>query len=186
MATVTVPQTMLTAEEFAERPDPGHPEELVRGRIAIMPPPRPRHGHLCNKVGRLLGNFAEAHQLGWVFNNDSGVITERAPDTVRGAAAAFYSYARLPKDNLPDHYPEVAPELVVEVRSPSERWARLLAKVAEYLEVGVLMVVVLDDEQRSAHVFTADGPQRVLTADDALTFPEILAGLNLTVRQVFE
>ena len=46
---------LLTAEEFAQRPDPGYPEELVRGRIVPMPISRPRHGEICSRVGRVPG-----------------------------------------------------------------------------------------------------------------------------------
>jgi Uma2 family endonuclease len=184
MATVT--EALLTAEQFAALPDPGHPEELVRGRIVPMPMPKPRHGYICNKVGRIIGNFVEEHQLGWVLNNDTGVITERNPDTVRGADVAFYSFGRLPRGELPDHYPEVAPELVFEVRSPSDRWPQVLAKVAEYLEAGVLIVVVLDDERRSAHVFGADGTNRMLGADDELKLPDLLGEFRVAVGRFFE
>ena len=56
----TALQPVLTAEEFGRRPDPGYPEELVRGRIVSMSPPNPRHGQICNKVGRILTFPTEA------------------------------------------------------------------------------------------------------------------------------
>ena len=65
-ASVITP-AMLTAEEFAGRPDPGHPEELVRGRIVPMPMPKPRHGEICNRAGRILGNWADERGLGRVL-----------------------------------------------------------------------------------------------------------------------
>jgi hypothetical protein len=54
----TAAQLLYTAEEFARRPDPGYPEELVRGRI-VSTPPQPRHGQVCAKVLGILGNFAD-------------------------------------------------------------------------------------------------------------------------------
>ena len=103
-ASTTAP-TLLTAAEFARRPDPGHPEELVRGRIVPMPPPTRRHGQICSQVRSIFsGNFFEDHDLGHVVSNDAGVITERGPDTVRGADVAFYSYNRVPKGPLPADY----------------------------------------------------------------------------------
>ena len=51
MATVAEPEVLLTAEQYAQRPDPGYPEELVRGRIVPMPMPKPRHGYIGNKAG---------------------------------------------------------------------------------------------------------------------------------------
>jgi Uma2 family endonuclease len=122
MSTASVPTpALLTAEQFAERPDPGYPEELVRGRIVPMSMPKPRHGEICNKAGRILGNFAEDRDLGRVLSNDTGVITERGPDTVRGADISFYSFARVPKGPLPDRYLDTPPDLVVAVRLPHER-----------------------------------------------------------------
>jgi Uma2 family endonuclease len=162
-------EALLTAEQFAQRPDPGYPEELVRGRIVPMPHPNRRHGQICSKAVRIFGNYVEEHDLGHVLSNDGGVITERDPDTVRGADVAFYSFERLPRGPLPASYGPEMPELVVEVRSPSDRWPKVLAKVVEYLEAGVSFVVVLDDERRSAHLFGAEGTTRMLGPDDELT-----------------
>ena len=186
MATVAEAAPLITAEQFAQRPDSGYPEELVRGRIVPLPMPKPRHGYICNKAGRIFGNFVEEHRRGWVLNNDTGVITERDPDTVRGADVVYYSYDRLPPGELPESYAEVAPELVVEVRSPGDRWPQVLAKVAEYLEAGVLVVLVLDHKRLSAHVFDAEGTHRMLGPDDELTFPNLLPGFRVIVRQFFE
>jgi Uma2 family endonuclease len=184
-ASAAVP-TLMTAAEFARRPDPGHPEELVRGRIVPMPPPTRRHGQICSKSVRIFGNFAEEHDLGQILSNDSGVITEQGPDTVRGADVAFYSYNRISRGPLPADYGEVPPELVVEARSPSDRWPKILTKVAEYLNAGVLAVVVLDDDSRTALLCLADQAPRRLGPDDELTIPDILPGFAVPVRRFFE
>ena len=68
-ASLTSP-ALLTAEEFAERPDPGYPEELIRGRIVPMPMPKPRHGQICGKADYLLRNHADAQGLGHLLSND--------------------------------------------------------------------------------------------------------------------
>ncbi len=65
-------ETLMTAEEFGRMPDDGRRTELVQGRVIELPPPRSRHGKVCNKTGRLLGNFAEEHDLGHVMSNDTG------------------------------------------------------------------------------------------------------------------
>ena len=151
LATTMTAPALLTAEQFGERPDPGYPEELVRGRIIPMSVAMPRHGQICGKVCYLLGSFADDHDLGHICNI-SAVITERGPDTVRGADVSFYSYGRVPRGPLPPGYLGVMPELVVEVISPSDRWPKVLAKVAESLEAGVSAVAVLDPERRTVHL----------------------------------
>jgi Uma2 family endonuclease len=186
MSTAPVSTTVLmTAEEYARRPDSGYPDELVRGRIVPMTVPDRRHGQICSTVVHILASFNDQHDLGHVLSNDSGVITERGPDTVRGADVAFYSFQRLPRGPLPRAYRPEMPELIVEVRSKSDRWPRLLAKVAEYLNAGVSVVVVLDDEESRAHIFTSDRNQ-ILGGDEELTSPEILPGFSVAVRRFFE
>lgn len=177
---------LMTAEEFGERPDPGHPEELVRGRIVPMPQPMPRHGQICFQAGYLLRRFLDNHDLGHVLSNDSGVITERGPDTVRSADVVYYSYARVPKGPLPNHYLETPPDLVIEVMSPSDRWPKVLAKVAEYLNAGATAVVVLDDEKREVHLYRSDRGPVLFRNDDELSIPELLAGFRVKVSRFFE
>src|SRR5690242_13958204 len=99
MATTQLP-ALMTAEEFGNRPDPGYPEELVRGRIVRMPMPDRRHGYVCGNAYYHFREFVVGQDLGRVMTNDSGVLTERGPDTVRGADVCYYSYARLPRGPL--------------------------------------------------------------------------------------
>ncbi len=186
MATVSqATQHVLTAEEFAIRPDPGYPEELVRGRIVAMPMPGARLGKICAKVARILGNQVDDHDLGHVLSNDSGVITERGPDSVRGADVSFYSYGRLPKGTITEGYPNVPPDLVVEVLSPHDRWPKVLAKVAEYLNAGVSVVTVLDPEKKTLHLYAGDEPVRNLEEADELSLPAIFGDFHVGVGSLF-
>jgi Uma2 family endonuclease len=179
MASVT---TWMTAEEFQTLPDDAQPRELVRGQIVMMSRPGARHGWICNRIGRLLGNFVEERDLGFVFNNDSGVVTEENPDTVRGPDIAFYSYQRMPKEQgPPEGYPEVAPDLVVEVLSPNDRWGTVLKRVGEYLDAGTLTVCVVDPRQRRAKLYYPDRAETTVEADGTVTFPELLPGFQSRV-----
>jgi Uma2 family endonuclease len=177
---------LMTAEEFAKRPDPGYPEELVRGKVVARSVPDRRHGFVCCRSVLILGNFVEARDLGRVLCNSSGVITERGPDSVRGADVAYYSYSRLAKGKLPSGIGPEVPELIVEVCSQNDRWLEILDKVAEYLSAGVLVVIVLDPEPQFAHIFTADSPPRTLKTDEELVVPGILEEFRVRVGEFFE
>lgn len=183
MATAT---KLLTAEEYALLPDDGQPTELVRGEVVEMPSPFPRHGEICIQIGYLLRRFLEDQPTGRVVGNDSGVITERDPDTVRGADVAYYSFSRVPPGPAPSNrYLAAKPELVFEVRSPSDRWRKVLAKVNEYLEAGVGIVCVVDDDTKSVRIFD-DEDVRSLNAEDELAFPSVLPNFRVPVRKLFE
>jgi Uma2 family endonuclease len=133
-----------------------------------------------------VGRYLEDDDRGHVLTNDSGVITERGPDTVRGADVCFYSYERVPKGPLPAGYLDVTPDLVFEVLSPDDRWRNVLRKVTEYLEAGVQVVVVLDPERRRLHIFDGDEPTRILTDQDELTLPSVLGEFRVPVRRFFD
>jgi Uma2 family endonuclease len=184
MATI---ERLLTAEEYAQLPDDGAPTELVRGRIVTMEIPGCRHGWLCMHLGVLLANYVDEHGLGYVLSNNAGMVTERQPDTVRGPDISFFSYMRVPKGANLDGYAEVAPEVVFEVRSPSERWPKILQRVSEFLNAGVLAVYVVDAKKKTVMAFDTDSdpPGLTLTGDDELTFPEPLGGLRIPVREIF-
>ena len=179
-------EALMTAEEFGQRLDSGQPEELVQGQVVTMPPPDRRHGYVCQRATRLLGNWVEERDLGRVMSNDSAVITGRDPDTVRGADVAYYSYARLPRGPLPSGYGKEVSELVVEVLSAHDRWNDVLEKVLEYIRAGVLVVVVLDPEATTAYVYPADAAPRVLGPEQELTLPGLLDGFSARVSRWFE
>ena len=171
MATAT--ETLLTAEQFRLLPDNGRPHELVRGRVVEMNVPVPRHGILCANVVWELSSFVRPRDTGRVLSNDSGVITEHEPDTVRGPDVSYYSYSRLAKGPTPQGYLDVVPELVFEVRSHTDRLSRMYTKVGEYLDAGVAVVCLLDEQTETLTVYRPEEIQRVLEADDELTLPDI-------------
>jgi Uma2 family endonuclease len=183
---MAIAEALLTAEEYRLLPDNGQPTELVRGRVVPVNMPFPRHGQICSRLARLLGNYAEEHDLGHVICNDSGVVTERGPDTVRGPDVAFYSYTRVPRGPLPEGYLDVAPELVFEVRSPGDRWREIHIKVGEYLRAGVHTVCVLDSQTETAHLHHADQAPQTLAADQDFAVPDLLGAFRVPVRRFFE
>jgi Uma2 family endonuclease len=183
---MSIAETLLTAEEYGRLPDDGRPTELIRGRIVPMNTPYPRHGEVCSQTSFLVKEYLVQDDRGRVVTNDSGVITERDPDTVRGADVSYYSYARVPKGPLPQGYLTVAPDVVWEVRSPEDRWSKIVAKVGEYLNAGVTVVCVLDPGPQTMHVYHADRPTQVLQKDDEFALPEILGNFRVPVRRFFE
>lgn len=179
-------ESLLTIEEYLTLPDDEIPNELVRGKIVPLIVETPRHGQVCTGIVYFISPYLDDCDLGHLVCNNCGIITERNPDTVRGADVAFYSYRHIPRGQLPRKYLDVAPELVFEVRSPTDRWSAILAKVAEYLEAGVSVVCVLDQMTECCHVYRNEEPVQVLAADQELAIPDVLPGFQVTVRRFFE
>jgi Uma2 family endonuclease len=185
MATATAAQRLLTAEEYGRLPDDGRMTELVRGEVVEVNVPVSRHGEICARIVYLIQRFLEDHPVGRVLSNDSGVITERDPDSVRGPDVTYCSFARIPPGPLSWTYLSVPPEVVFEVRSPTDRWPAILTKVAEFLNAGVDVVCVADQSTTSIYVYRTDG-NSVFPADKDLALPELHADFHLPVQRIFD
>jgi Uma2 family endonuclease len=148
--------------------------------------PSLKHGKQCATIARLLGNHIAEKGLGHVMTNDSFVKTLTNPDTVRGADVCYFSYERLPRGAVPEGVLPAAPDLVVEVRSPSESWSETFTKVGEYLGAGVRVVIVLDAASASASVYRAAVLQQIFHNSDELVVPDVLPGFAVVVSRLFE
>ncbi len=186
MATLEAP-ALMTAEQFALLPPSDRPRELVRGVVVEMNPPFPRHGQVCYRIAMIVGRFVDDRELGHIVTNDAGVITERNPDSVRGPDVAFFSYARVPKGQLPfNRYLDVAPDVAFEVFSSDDRWSKMQTKVGEYLAAGVRLVCVLEPAKEIIYLASPEAPPAVLSSDDTLEIPEIADDFRVPVRAFFE
>jgi Uma2 family endonuclease len=176
-------EPLLTAEDLW-RNGPTTSGELVQGRFIEMPPTGHPHGAVEARIARLLGNFVEERRLGTVMTGEVGIITKRNPDTVRGADIAFISNERLARASA-GGYLDVAPELVVEVISPRDRWTEINEKVAEYLACGVDQVWIADPRTENLTCYRTEAV-RTYAPGDTLPATEVLPGLSLAVAALFE
>lgn len=173
----------ITGEELFEMGDIGSCE-LIEGRIVTMSPAGAKHGRIEVKLARILEDFVEARNLGWVMGGEVGIFTKRGPDSVRGADVLFISRKRLAK--IPDRgFLEVAPELVVEVRSPDETKQDIRQKINEYLAIGVKWVWYFYPKTHSCSVHSLNKDVQNLAEDDVLIGEEILAGLEIKILTLF-
>lgn len=175
---------LITAEEFLRMPDPedGTQQELVRGVIMSTPLPGGLHGFCCSSIGWRLGKFIEEKCLGILTLNNAGFVSERDPDTVRGPDVAFWSHERLPV--IPKGYASVPPDLEIEVVSPSDTFARILAKINHYLTHGVRIVWVADPEDRSVTVHRSLGSSLILDENATVSGEDVLPGFQCKVADL--
>ncbi len=185
MASAPLISSRLTAEQFAERYHDANGYELVRGELIELPPAGMGHSGSNAQVCILVGAWAKSTGLGRVFVGEAALITERDPDTLRGADLAYYSYERLPKGKRRFGYSTVPPELIVEIVGERGDWKRALKKVGEYLSMGVDRVWLLDAEAESVRVVRPNGPPIELAGDDELRDEVILPGFSCRVSELF-
>lgn len=150
-----------------------------------MSPAGKFHGFVCINMGAILRDYASRQARGYVCGNDTGVVLERNPDTVRGPDICYYDDGQTPAD-MERGFAEHAPRLAVEVVSPNDRVNQIMQRVAELLRAGVEEVWVVDPEARDIS-FCRQGEQpRRLSAGDTLASEDILPGFACPVSQIFQ
>jgi Uma2 family endonuclease len=179
---MSVETKLMTADELLAMPDDGaHRYELVRGELVEMSPAGWNHGVIANRIARHLGNYVEAHNLGETPSSDTGYVVSRNPDTVFQPDASFVATPRLLSTSK--FFPG-APDLAIEVISPSDTYSEVRAKVREYLRGGARMVIVIDADEQAATITTPAGSTE-LTVDDAISGGDVVPGWSLPLRQLF-
>lgn len=185
-ATPAAETRLLSAEVFLLLPKPadGARQELVRGGIVTMAAPGFRHGVGVGRVFSILDGFVFPRRLGRV-TVESGLVTERGPDTVRGPDVAYWSAARIPLDRLPVGDPGLAADLMVEVLSPSNRPGQVREKIGEYFAAGVRIVWLVDPEDRALWVYRSADEARVLYENSTVDGGDVLPGFTRPVVDFF-
>lgn len=175
----------LTVEDLPGLPDDDYRYELVAGNLVREPPPGGQHGGIAgNLVGHLFG-FLHRRRLGRVFG-EAGYVLASDPDTVRAPDLSFVSTESL--ERLPQRgpYRVGAPDLAVEVLSPSNTRWEIEVKVEEYLAAGARAVWVVDPQRQTVVVHLSGREPQTLGPSDTLDGGEYLPGFRLPVAEIFE
>ena len=177
---------LLTADDLLRLYSEGVRGELIRGVLHETMSTGQEHGEIVMNLGAALHNFIKPRRLGTLVGSDSGVWLERDPDTVREPDVAYTSAEKIPLDARIPGYAEVAPDLVVEVRSPSNSRREVHDKALMWISHGVSLVWVVHPDTRTIDVHRPDRPTTTLADQDTLSGAEVLAGFTCPVADIFD
>jgi Uma2 family endonuclease len=180
MATVTSPA--MTEKEFARLPADGVRHEINAGELITSPPPKSAHSLTALAVLEALLPYWRENPLGRAIP-EAGYVLSQEPLTIRQPDVSVLSKARI-EVTEEDSYFEGAPELAVEVVSPSDSAEDLEIKVRQYLSSGAQQVWVLYPKTRDVHVFQSDR-YVVLKSDQVLEGGDLLPGFSIKVSDLF-
>lgn len=184
MSVLTAPPKtkLITGEELLAMGDIG-PCELIDGRIVSMVPTGFEHGLLETGLAAALRDFARQHNLGWVLTGEVGIYIRRNPDRIRGADIVLLSRERAATP--PTGFLDIAPDLVVEILSPHERWQDVREKLADYFSIGVDQVWLVEPQRRTLLVYKSTADVWEYGEDDILVGEGILNGFQLRIADLF-
>lgn len=175
---------LVTAEEYAQMPE-AEGSELIRGRVVPLMPPGEIHGDLQAALIAALRPFVRIHGLGRVYG-EIGYYLERNPDVVRAPVVSFVQTSRLRIGDARRKYFEGAPDLAVEIVSPTDRWTDIEDKVRLYFQNETRMVWIIEPDSQTVTVRTSAGTSRVYTLNETLSGEDVLPGFELALSELFE
>jgi Uma2 family endonuclease len=178
---MSVQAKLMTADELLAMPDDGKRYELVNGELIEMSPGKLWHGIVADRIASSLSRFVAMHRLGWTPSSDTGYVLTRNPDTVRAPDASFIARDRV---QTLDAFGPAAPDLAVEVISPSDRYTEVDVKVRQYIAAGARMVIVVNPRNNTATATTPKGAT-LLTIDDVIEGGDVVPGWTLPLRELF-
>ena len=183
---MVVVQKPVTAEELLKMGDEDVRRELVRGEVRTMAPSGNVHGRLAINVTTPLDQHVRANDLGVVFAAETGFKIASNPDTVRAPDTAFVRHERIEEVGEVEGYWPGAPDLAVEVVSPSDLYTEVEEKVSDWLEAGAGMVVVVDPRNKTVAVRRSPSEITLLEESGTLNGAEVVPGWSMPVRDVFQ
>ncbi|MCU0544415.1 MAG: Uma2 family endonuclease [Oscillatoriaceae cyanobacterium Prado104] len=155
--------------------------ELEDGRLSIVGPSDIVSSEITSILIRLLGNWVYPRRLGRVFDSAGGFIM---PDTnVKAPDVSFVRAARLRQS--PRYFAELVPDLVVEIKSQSDRIKPLETKVLKFIELGAIVGILIDPDEETVTIYRSTGEPTVLGNGDILTLPELFPGWELPIAEVW-
>ena len=186
MAVLTREITADNFMDFAQLPENADRHiELVEGEIVEMPACNLEHAQIESRLDVIIGSHVMRNNLGRTYSGNAAIVLERSDrrgDTLRGLDFAFVSYERSPL--RPVSPMEIAPDLAIEVMSPSNTVPDIRRKIAQLINAGCPHVWIVHPDMREVDIHTADG-MKTFREGDTLSAPDILPGLEIAVSDIF-
>src|SRR6476469_3162529 len=154
--------------------------ELRDGNIVVIGPSDIESSEIGAELIRLLGNWVKPRRLGRMFDSSGGFIL---PNTdLRAPDVSFVSADRLKRSQR--YFAQLVPDLVVEIKSKSDRISTLKKKVKLFLKEGARVGILIDPDKLTVSVYRLTGEPEVLASDDKLTIPELFPGWEISISEL--
>ncbi|MBA3806213.1 MAG: Uma2 family endonuclease [Acidobacteria bacterium] len=181
----TTETKLMTADELLRMPDDGFRYELVKGELKRMPPTGDEHGGVTMELAATLHQYVKLNNLGRVYAAETGFKLESEPDTVRAPDIAFVRMESIQAAGRIQGYRSGAPDLAVEVTSPSNTKREMTEKAKDYFAAGAHLVWIVNPKLKIITVYRSLNDIITLTEKDTLDGDKVVPGFQIPVAEIF-
>ncbi len=174
-----LPHSTMTMEEFLENDIEGY--EYVKGELVPIAAAAIVHGEIGSNIHLLLGLYVREKQLGRLYIAET---TFQLGDRVVKPDIAFVSTERLSEDKLKGF--SVAPDLAIEIVSPTDKHYDVTEKALAYLKAGTRLVWVIEPIAKTVMVYRSEMDITPLSYEDTLPGEDVVEGFSCAVAELFE
>ena len=180
MSTMTVKDVEQVQTAFSEA-GLDYQIELEDGILSIMGPSDIVSSEISSRLIAFLFAWVNPRRLGRVFDSAGGFIM---PDTnVKAPDVSFVRAARLRQS--PRYFGQLVPDLVVEIKSQSDRLKPIETKVLKFVELGAIVGIAIDPDAETVKIYRSTSEPQILENGDILTIPELFPGWELPVSELW-
>jgi Uma2 family endonuclease len=186
----TTERLIVDWEGYLSLPDDLTHYEIIDGEVIPLASPTLKHQMVSRELFKRLDALTTARKLGQILYAPFDFVVRRAPVRTRQPDLFFLSRERLHDWAQLQEQPrlEFAPDLVIEILSPSETYTYWSEKLQDYFALGVPEVWLVDIDKRAIEVQVREaGGYRSLGwfAGEEMVPSQVLAGLELKPAEVF-
>ena len=181
---MTTQTKLMTADDLLVMSEDGNRYELIRGVLVPKMAPGDPHATVVFRIATIIGVYSDTNNYGARRTGEPGYRLDRDPDTVRAPDVAWFSPERTPPSDT-EGYPEVAPDVIFEVKSPSNSNPEMAAKARMWISYGSKIAVVADPQHSTFTVFLPTSEPLVLTEYDVFDGDEVMPGFSCAVWRFF-
>jgi Uma2 family endonuclease len=185
MVVATRRMTVAEFEQWQLSWDDSYRYDLWDGEVIEMAPANQEHGRVAMSLGSLVHVYAQRHRLGHTYAAETGFVLDEVRQRILAPDVAFVTRGRVPPGPQRGFF-RGAPDLAVEVRSPSQSAREMDTKAEGYLAAGTRLVWIVDPDRRTVTVYRPDRSPEELALEGYLDGYDVLPGFRVAVAAIFD
>ena len=151
-----------------------------------MSPAGGRHGRIAQRIALLIGMHVAENRLGVLYAAETGFKIAASPDTVVAADVAYIQASRFEQIEDESRYLSIPPDLIVEVMSPNDSFARTECKILRWLDAGCRLALLVDPESETVHAYRSRLNIQLISGSETLDCNDVIPNFRVSVCGFFK